>query len=152
MISSEPFIDFYWTIHSSNYSLYDVVLGYATVSRNDSKDLEVEKATLTKMFVDGWLTKEVKEENSVGIEEFDKDSMKVGVQSRERHNLSKDILFRKLQAQTKSKDELRSIVWFSSSSIFSVPLLPFSVSSWSPSFSSPSSSSVTTAVSSMFSE
>ena len=45
--------------------------------------------------VDGWLTKEVKEENSVGIEEFDKDSMKVGVQSRERHNLSMDILLRK---------------------------------------------------------
>ena len=44
--------------------------------------------------VDGWLTKEVKEEKN--IEEFDKDSMKVGVQSRERHNLSMDILFRKL--------------------------------------------------------
>ena len=45
--------------------------------------------------VDGWLTKEVKEGNN--IEEFDKDSMKDGVQSRERHNLSMDILFRKLQ-------------------------------------------------------
>ena len=43
--------------------------------------------------VDGWLTKEVKEEKN--IEEFDKDSMKVGVQSRERHNLSMDILLRK---------------------------------------------------------
>ena len=45
--------------------------------------------------VDGWLTKEVKEEN-IGIEEFDKDLREGGIQSRERHNLSMDILFRKL--------------------------------------------------------
>ena len=31
--------------------------------------------------VDGWLTKEVKEENSVGIEEFGKDLMEGGIRA-----------------------------------------------------------------------
>ena len=31
--------------------------------------------------VDGWLTKEVKEENSVGIEEFDNDLMEDGIRA-----------------------------------------------------------------------
>ena len=34
----------------------------------------------------------VKEENNIGIEEFRKDLMEDGIKSRERHNLSMDIL------------------------------------------------------------
>ena len=47
------------------------------------------------MFVDGWLSKDVKEENDIGIEELGKDLMEDGALSRERHNLSMDILLPK---------------------------------------------------------
>ena len=33
------------------------------------------------VYVDGWLTKEVKEENSIGIEEFGKDLMEGGTRA-----------------------------------------------------------------------
>ena len=74
-------------------------IGHMSLQTIHTEELFV--TIIASMSVDGWLTKEVKEEKN--IEEFDKDSMKVGVQSRERHNLSMDILFRKSQAQTKVK-------------------------------------------------
>ena len=65
-----------------------------------------------RVFVDGWLSKDVKDENDIGIEEFSKDLMEEMIQSRERHNLIMDILLQNMhkisQVQT---------------------LLPFSVSS-----------------------
>ena len=41
--------------------------------------------------VDGWLTKEAKEENNIGIEELSKDLMEDGLRAENRHNLSMDI-------------------------------------------------------------
>ena len=75
----------------------------------------------------------------------------MGFRAEKRHNLSMDILFRKSQAQTTSRNVLRSITWVSSSSIFSIPLLPFSASSESPSLSGSFSSSGSAAFSTMFS-
>ena len=61
------------------------------------------------MIVDGWLSKEVKEENNIAIDEFDKDLIEDGVESRERHNLSMDIYLQNSQAQTKLKHVLITI-------------------------------------------
>ena len=50
-----------------------------------------------RWFYDGWLSKNVKEENNFGIKEFGKDLMEDGFESRERHNLSMDILLQNMQ-------------------------------------------------------
>ena len=93
------------------------------------------------------------EENNIGNVELSKDLMEDGLRAENRHNLSMDIYSENRRAQTKNKFVLRSITWVSSSSIFSIPLLPFLASSKSTSLSSfSSSSSGVTATSTMFSE
>ena len=53
---------------------------------------------MSNIGVDGWISKEFKEENNIAIDEFDKDLIEDGVESKERQ---RGYLFTNSQAQTK---------------------------------------------------